>query len=139
MTTCFKHGLLAPFAVGLAIVASGNAMAQSYLDGSAKMRGDYGQMSRRVITSRPAYTATAPSQTRSFSYEPSQAAPAPAPATSGYGGGNVASSATAAPAPTAQKDAGTVRSFSYEPSMRANSAPPARAQTPLYLVPKTMR
>jgi len=136
MNTSIKYGLIA--AAGLSIVA-GSAMAQSYLDGSAKMRGDYGQLSRRAITSQPAYTATAPAQTRSFSYEPSQGTPAPAPAAGVGGYGNAPSRATTAPAPTTQRDTGTTRSFSYEPSMRANSAPAARAQTPLYLVPKSMR
>ena len=140
MKASFKYGSIAAAAVGLSIVA-GSAMAQSYLDGSAKMRGDYGQMSRSIVTTRPTYTATAPAQTRSFSYEPSQSAPAPAPAAGGCGCGcgGPASDQAAAPAPTAQRDTGTVRSFSYEPTMRVNSAPAGRPQTPAYLVPKTLR
>jgi len=145
MNTCFKKSLIVAIVASLSVAAA-SAMAQSYLDGSSKMRGDYGQMSRSVVTSRPTYTATAPTQTRSFSYEPSQAAPAPAPAESGCGCGGCGcgcaaapNAPAAAPAPTAQRDAGTVRSFSYEPPARTNSAPAARAATPLYLVPKSMR
>src|SRR5215471_21414426 len=104
MNTCFKKSLIVAIVASLSVVAIGSALAQSYLDGSSKMRGDYGQMSRRITTSRPTYTATAPTQTRSFSYEPSRAAPAPAPAASGSGGGSAPSAATTAPAPTAQRD-----------------------------------
>jgi len=134
MNTYVKKSLVSAAAAGLSIVVGGSAMAQSYLDGSSKMRGDYGQMSRSVM-SRPTYQATAPAQTRSFSYEPSQSTPAPA----ANGCGGASNDKAAAPAPTARSDAGTVRSFSYEPSMRANSAPAARPQTPAYLVPKSLR
>jgi hypothetical protein len=137
MNTCFKNSLIVAVVASLSLATS--AMAQSYLDGSSKMRGDYGQMSRSVMTSRPTYTATAPAQTRSFSYEPSQSTPAPAPVANGCGCGGASSDQAATPAPTAQRDTGTVRSFSYEPSIRVNSAPAARAQTPAYLVPKSLR
>jgi len=135
MNAYSKKSLIVAIVASLSVAAA-SAMAQSYLDGSSKMRGDYGQVSHSIMTTRPTYTATAPTQSRSFSYEPSQAAPAPA--ADGCGCGGASSDKTATPAPTARKDAGT-RSFSYEPSMRTNAAPAARPQTPAYLVPKALR
>jgi hypothetical protein len=129
--------------VGLALfaIAAEVASAQSWLDGSSKMRGDYGQMSRSVVTARPMYQATAPNGQRSFSYEPAQAASAPAPAANGCDCGSAPSAATAAPAPMAQTQTQSTRSFSYEPSTRAGVASPMvrGAQTPAYLVPKSLR
>src|SRR5260221_12560355 len=75
MNARFKNGLIVAVVTGLSIAGVGNAMAQSYLDGSAKARGDYGQMSRNQ--SSPMYRYSAPSQ-RSFSYEPAQPAPSAA-------------------------------------------------------------
>lgn len=141
MNTCFKNGLIVAVAASLSVLATGSAMAQSYLNGSSKMRGDYGQMPRSASTARPMYQATTPSGERSFSYEPSQAAPAPAPAANGCGCGSAPSTATAAPAPMAQSQTQSTRSFSYEPSTRAGVASPMvrGAQTPAYLVPKSLR
>lgn len=139
MNAFFKKSLTVAVVSGLSIFGIASAMAQSYLNAGSKMRGDYGQMSRSVTPMRPTYQATAPAQTRSFSYEPSQGAPAPAASGCGCGAVSSAPAAAPAPAPTARSDSGTLRSFSYEPSMRTNSAPMSRAQTPLYLVPKSQR
>ena len=37
------------------------------------------------------------------------------------------------------KKAPVTRSFSYEPTLGSTSSPPVRSQTPLYLVPKSLR
>ena len=68
MNTCFTKVSMLALVAGIFI--SSSAMAQSYLDGSSKMRGDYGQMSRSQ--SGMSYRATVPNVQRSFSYEPSQ-------------------------------------------------------------------
>jgi hypothetical protein len=133
MNARFTKVLMLFGVVGL--FASTNTMAQSYLDGSSKMRGDYGQMSRPVYRQAAPMIAerNAAGTPRNFSYEPSQAAPV----NGGCGCGAAPSAPTAAPAPIAQGPTQTYRAYSYEPSGRANSA--IGSQTPLYLVPKSQR
>jgi hypothetical protein len=144
MNMRFRKVLAVLVGTGLFALATEMVSAQSWLDASSKMRGDYGQAgaSRSYGGStvyRAPVIASAPAATRSFSYEPSAATPAPA-----------ASTAKKAPATdtvkkvpestkrvdTTKKAPTTTRSFSYEPSY---SAPAARSQTPLYLVPKSLR
>lgn len=85
----------------------------------------------------PSAVAQAPTERRSFSYEPSQQAKAATPCPPG--------SASTKPAPaTAQR---STRSFSYEPSMGSDTGQPivrsysaprmGSSRTPLYLLPKT--
>lgn len=86
--------------------------------------------------SAPNAVAQAPTERRSFSYEPSQQTEA------GACEGSVASEQASA---TAQRSAETRRSFSYEPSMSSDSysAPRMRSrsshssETPKFLLPKT--
>ncbi len=94
MNTCFKRGLVLAVITSLSAISVNSAMAQSYLDGSAKARGDYGQMSRSSVS--PMYRATAPIQERSFSYEPAPSAAQPSQTTDGCGCGNSDSGKTAA-------------------------------------------
>jgi hypothetical protein len=147
MNTRFKNGLIVAVVAGFSLAGVGQAMPQSYLDGSAKMRGDYGQMSRSQ--SSPMYRYTAPSQQRSFSYEPAQQAPSaaqPAPTNGGCGCGTADSGKTAAsnqPAAgqgsVAQRSTQTNRSFSYEPgTTSSNGAMRNRSSsTPLWALPKS--
>ncbi|HEY2827129.1 MAG TPA: hypothetical protein VGJ04_05970 [Pirellulales bacterium] len=130
--------IVAVVAVSSVFVVS--SWAQSYLDGSAKARGDYGQLSRISRSSaQPMLRATAPSVTRSFSYEP-----APAVKTDKAGKGadtndKAKTDSSAKAAPNAAASTQSARSYSYEPSMGSASASAARSQTPLYLVPKSLR
>src|SRR5262245_19954184 len=151
MNAIYRKLLTASVAAGLVALAAEVASAQSWLDASSKMRGNYGQAGASSVSGGTVYRAPviarAPATTRSFSYEPAQATggcgSAPAPA---------ASTATKAPATdtvkkapdnkkveTAKKAPTTTRTFSYEPSVRSYSAPATRSQTPLYLVPKSLR
>ena len=143
MNTCFKKGLFVAVVAGLSIAGIGSAMAQSYLDGSAKARGDYGQMSRNQ--SRPMYQATAPTQQRSFSYEPAPATAQPSQPTGGCGYGNAESGKTIASSQpanpqggVAQRDTRTYRSYSYEPGTTSSGTMRNRSNsTPLYALPKS--
>jgi hypothetical protein len=142
MHTCFKKSLVVAVVTGLSVVGIGSAMAQSYLDGSAKMRGDYGQMSRSQ--SSPIYRYTTPNQQRSFSYEPAPPAQQPSPSTGGCGGGHAdsgkdtASNPPAAPqAGIAQKGTQTYRSYSYEPGTSNRTLRSRSNSTPLWALPKT--
>src|SRR5262245_22711054 len=155
MNANYRKLLTVSVVAGLVALAAEMASAQSWLDASSKMRGNYGQAGASSSVGggtvyRAPVIASAPAATRSFSYEPSQAtggcgsAATPAPA---------ASTAKKAPATdtvkkvpdttkkveTAKKAPATTRSYSYEPSVRSYSAPAARSQTPLYLVPKRLR
>ncbi len=142
MNANYRKLLTVSVVAGLVALAAEIASAQSWLDASSKVRGNYGQAGASSVGGtvyRAPVIARAPVATRSFSYEPSAATPAPA-----------ASTAKKAPATdtvkkvldttkkveTAKKAPTTTRSFSYEPSY---SAPAARSQTPLYLVPKSLR
>jgi hypothetical protein len=143
MNANYRKLLTVSVVAGLVALAAEIASAQSWLDASSKVRGNYGQAGASSVGGGTVYRAPviarAPVATRSFSYEPSAATPAPA-----------ASTAKKAPATdtvkkvldttkkveTAKKAPTTTRSFSYEPSY---SAPAARSQTPLYLVPKSLR
>jgi hypothetical protein len=93
-----------------------------------------------IVRTEPAPNAVAqaPTEQRSFSYEPSQQS-----VSSGCGCGD---SADTQPTPaTAQRSTDTRRSFSYEPSMSSDSylAPRMRSrssqssETPKFLLPKT--
>jgi hypothetical protein len=111
-----------------ALVASSSA--QSYLDGSSKARGDFGQMNRSYST----YRYAAPNVNRTFSYEP-----APAVKTDKTDKTNSDSQkANNNTAPKAKAPSTTTRSYSYEPSMGASNNSRS-SSTPLYLVPKTLR
>ena len=123
MNTRFKNGLIVAVVAGLSMAGVGSAMAQSYLDGSAKMRGDYGQMSRSQAS--PTYRATAPSQ-RSFSYEPTPSAAQPAPTQPATPQSSVA-----------QKGTQTYRSYSYEPGTPSSSMRSRSNSTPLWALPKS--
>ena len=152
MNTFLKTWLLLAVAGGF--FASEAAMAKpSYLDGSAKARGDYGKTSSStsrqsrpcgVYRSAPATVrpesssdaaAQAPTQERSFSYEPSQQQQS----SSGCGCNTTTEQAPA----TTRRSTQTYRSYSYEPSMgssprRMQSSRAQRSsRTPSYLLQKT--
>src|ERR1043166_4562512 len=115
MNTRFTKVLL------LAVVASPMVVAiamagDSYLDASSKARGDYGQVSRSMVESRPIYrseapvialTQPAPSAQQRFSYEPRQSA--------GSGTGKADNGKSNPPNAMAQRETRTYRSYSYEP------------------------
>ena len=117
-------------------------MAQSYLDGSAKARGDYGQMSRSQ--SSPVYRYATPTQ-RSFSYEPAlnNTQPAQTSGDCGCGSANgdksAANNSPAAPqGGVAQRSTQTYRAYSYEPSTSVGTMRSGRsAATPLWALPKS--
>jgi hypothetical protein len=128
MNTRFKNSLIVAVVAGLSMAEVGSAMAQSYLDGSAKMRGDYGQMSRNQAS--PTYRSTAPSQ-RSFSYEPAPSAAQPAQSQS-------AQTQPATPqGSVAQKGTQTYRSYSYEPGTQSGTMRSRSNSTPLWALPKS--
>jgi hypothetical protein len=121
--------LAAVSAVLLVFVAS--SWAQSYLDGSAKARGDYGQLPRisRSI-SQPTFQAAAPRAERSFSYEPAPAVKTEKAKSNPSAGTNAMPNATA--------NNRSTRSFSYDPAAGENGAVRTRSSSvPLYLLPKS--
>ncbi|HZZ26652.1 MAG TPA: hypothetical protein VFE46_01490 [Pirellulales bacterium] len=124
MNTHFKNGLMVAVVTGLSITAIGSAMAQSYMDGSSKMRGDYGQMSRSQL--RPTYQAAAPAQQRSFSYEPTPVTAQPTQPGSAQGS-------------VAQRSTQTYRAYSYEPNAGTSSGTmrSRSGSTPLWALPKS--
>ncbi len=139
MNTRFQKGLIVAVVIGLSMAGISSAMAQSYLDGSAKARGDYGQMSRSQ--SRPTYRYMAPSPQRSFSYEPAQAATQSSQPSTGCGCGDTASvnaaNNSAPHASVAQRGTQTYRAYSYEPGMTTGSMGSRSGSTPLWALPKT--
>jgi hypothetical protein len=142
MNTRFKNSLIVAAVAAIALAGIGSALAQSYLDGSAKMRGDYGQMSRSQAS--PMYRYTTPNQQRSFSYEPDQPASQPSQSTSGCGGGHADNGkATTSNPPTApqggiaQKGTQAYSSYSYEPGTSSGTMRSRSNSTPLWALPKT--
>jgi hypothetical protein len=144
MNARFKNSLIVTVMSGLSVVGFSNATAQSYLDGSAKARGDYGQMSRSQ--SVPSYRVTAPSQQRSFSYQPvpTPTTDQPSQPSGDCGCGNADSGkagasnqATAPQGGVAQRGTQTYRAYSYEPGMSSGTLRSRSNSTPLYLLPKT--
>jgi hypothetical protein len=139
MNTRFRMGLIVAVATGLSVAGIDKAMAQSYLDGSSKARGDYGQMSRSQ--SRSMYQATAPTQQRSFSYEPAPTAAKPSQPANGNAdnGKTNASNQPASPQGTvAQRGTQTYRAYSYEPGAGTSSGTmrSRSGSTPLWALPK---
>ena len=149
MNASFKKSLIVVAVATLSLVFVASLWAQSYLDGSSKARGDYGQMSRSWST--PSYRVTTPS--RSFSYEPapavktdksdstkvkSNASPKASDNSTAKAKDNTSANANAAPNATAQRNSQSTRQFSYEPSMGVTNSRRS-SSTPLYLVPKTLR
>src|SRR5262245_12163572 len=158
MNANYRKLLTVSVVAGLVALAAEMASAQSWLDASSKMRGNYGQAGASSSVSggtvyRAPVIARAPAATRSFSYEPSQA-------TGGCGSVPVPAASTATKAPatdtlkkapdtkkvdtakkveTAKNAPTTTLTFSYQPSVRSYSAPATRSQTPLYLIPKSLR
>lgn len=131
-----KNCLILTAVAALVVALVSSSSAQSYLDGSAKARGDYGQMNRS--SSQPMFRSVAPSNVRSYSYEPAPAVKTDksdktdkAKGDSNKTKSNVAPKANAAPNTT-------TRSYSYEPS-RETSNSSRSSSTPLYLVPKALR
>jgi len=134
MNANYRKLLVVSAGLALFAIAAEVASAQSWLDASSKMRGNYGQAGASSSFSggtvyRAPVIARAPAATRSFSYDPAAAAGTvkKAPA---------ATKKTETAKTEVAKKAPVTRSFSYEPSY---SAPAARLQTPLYLVPKSLR
>jgi len=140
MNANLKRSLIIVAVVAVSSVFVASSWAQSYLDGSAKARGDYGQLSRISRSySQPMLRATASSATRSFSYEP---APAVKTDKAGKGADTNAKSksdSSTKAALNAAANTQSTRSYSYEPSMGTTSTPIARSQATLYLVPKSLR
>jgi hypothetical protein len=137
MNASYRRLLTASVALGLLALAAEVASAQSWLDGSSKMRGNYGQagVSRSVsggTVYRAPVIARAPAATRSFSYEP-------APATGTVKKAPDTTKKTEIAKADNAKKAPVTRSFSYEPTLGSTSSPAVRSQTPLYLVPKSLR
>ena len=130
MNASFKNCLIVTVVAALVVAFVGSSSAQSYLDGSAKARGDYGQVNRS--TSQPMFRSAAPNSVRSYSYEPAPAVKTDkAKVDTNKAKSNVAPKTNAAPNTT-------TRSYSYEPSM-GMSGSSRSSSTPLYLVPKTLR
>lgn len=159
MNIYFKQLLLVAAVAGLFAPVSAMADFRDYAD--SKAWTNFGRdsskpraMSRSYRSNAPVIVrseskqnavAQAPTERRSFSYEPSQEAEQ---THSGCGCGGSVSSDKAPE--TAQRSTETRRSFSYEPSTdsstvqtpaRSYSAPRMRSsrssQTPLYMLPKT--
>lgn len=139
MNTRFTKVLMLGTVAGLFVTASAMA-GESYLDASSKMRGEFGQTSRRATEYRPMYRASAPTLAQQqpapnaeqrFSYEPRQIA--------GDSRSSASDSANKnAPNATAQRDTRTYRSFSYEPGTAPSAAMRSRSNsTPLYALPKS--
>jgi len=134
MNANYRRLLTASVVLGLLALAVEAASAQSWLDASSKMRGNYGQAGASSSVSggtvyRAPTIARAPAVTRSFSYEP-------APVTGTVKKAPDTAKKTETAKTETAKKAPVTRSFSYEPSY---SAPAARSQAPLYLVPKSLR
>jgi hypothetical protein len=144
MNANYRKLLTVSVVAGLVALAVEMASAQSWLDASSKMRGNFGQAGASSSVGggtvyRAPVTASAPAATRSFSYEPPAATPAPAASTAKKAPTTDTVKKvpdTAKKVETAKKAPATTRSFSYEPSY---SAPAARPVTPLFLVPKSLR
>jgi len=136
MNMRFQKVLMTAVVIGLYATSSALA-APSYLDGSAKARGDYGQMSRG--RSGMMYQNTSPSVQRSFSYEPSQNAIASQKSDSKKSSDS-AKSETKKPDSSgamAQRETRTYRSFSYEPGTAGGTMRGRSGSTPLWALPKT--
>jgi hypothetical protein len=128
MNTCFKRVLVLAIITGLSAISISSAMAQSYLDGSTKARGDYGQMLGRSVS--PTYRATAPIQARSFSYEP-------APGNADSGKTAATKQPTAPRGSVARKDTKNNRTYSYEPGPETGTMRSRSGTTPLWTLPKS--
>jgi hypothetical protein len=128
MNTCFKRGLVLAVITSLSAISVNSAMAQSYLDGSAKARGDYGQMSRNSVS--PMYWTTAPIQQRSFSYEA-------APSNSDSGKTAATKQPTAPQGSVARKDTKNDRTYSYEPGPATGTMRSRSGTAPLWALPKS--
>jgi hypothetical protein len=131
MNASLKNCLIVTAVAALVAAFVSSSFAQSYLDGSAKARGDFGQMNRS--SSQPMYRSMAPSNVQSFSYEP---APAVKTDKADKADNNKAKSNVAPKANVAPNT--TTRNYSYEPSMGTSSSS-RTSSTPLYLVPKSLR
>ncbi|HEY2827742.1 MAG TPA: hypothetical protein VGJ04_09105 [Pirellulales bacterium] len=142
MNTRYSMGLIAAVVTGLSVVGIGSAMAQSYLDGSAKARGDYGQTSHSQTS--PMYRYSTPTQ-RTFSYEPAPSTAQPAQPAGGCGSGTASSGTSAANNPpaapqggVAQRGTQTNRSYSYEPGTSSGTMRSSRSNAaPLWALPKS--
>lgn len=118
-------------ATGMLAIASQLMAGQSYLDGSAKARGDYGQMEIR--------------SNRSGSYYYYYRAPATETAQQeSNANGQTGSQTNAqqqAPNSVAENNTQTTRSYSYEPGTAASSMGMAERRSnssqPLWALPKT--
>ena len=130
----FNSALFAVVTTGLFGISAAMA-APSYLDGSSKARGDYGQGVGSVAA--PTYRATP--AVRSFSYEPSQNLIGSTEKSKANNSAKVETKKATAPATAAQKDARAMRSFSYDPAAGtgAVSNRVRGSSTPLYSLPKT--
>jgi hypothetical protein len=132
MNATYRKLLTVSVGLALLALAAEVASAQSWLDAGSKMRGNYGQAGATSVSGGTVYRAPViaqtPVATRSFSYQP-------APATDAV----KKAPGTAKKVETAKKEPTTTRSFSYEPPVRSYSAPATPAQTPLFLVPKSLR
>lgn len=150
MNAYLKTLLVAAAVAGLYVPATANADFRDYnykawaqvgkqrsSPSFARSRPMYRSSAPVIVRSEPAPSAVAqaPTEQRSFSYEPSQSVVS--------GGCHDAATTEQAPA-TAQRSPGVRRSFSYEPSMSGSySAPRMQSRTsrssrmPAYLLPKT--
>ncbi|MCA9099974.1 MAG: hypothetical protein R3C10_09785 [Pirellulales bacterium] len=144
MSTLLKTITLASTVLGLMVASSARADFRDYNNKAWAQvsRHHTAQPTMRVYrqapvveNAAPAVVAQAPSQQRSFSYEPSEAT------TSGQCGSADAQPSQDAAAETAQAPTET-RSFSYEPSagtavMRTGRSVSRQSTTPRYLLQKT--
>jgi hypothetical protein len=124
------------------MLASSSAMAQSYVDGGSKARGDFGQLSRSQA--RMTYRAGATSAQRSFSYEPAPNVAQQSQSTGNSGRANSDSNKTSAntqpSAPqgnVAQRGEQNYRAYSYEPGMSNGTTRSRSGSTPLWALPKS--
>lgn len=119
-------------AAGMLVIASQLMAGQSYLDGSAKARGDYGQMESRNNRSGSNY----------YYYRAPAAEMAQQETTASGQTSSQANAQQQAPNSVAENNnTQTTRSFSYEPGTAASSIPTAERRSnssqPLWALPKT--
>ena len=139
MNTRFKKLWMIAVVTGISVVGVSNLMAQSYLDAGAKMRGDFGQT--RNSQASPTYRIAAPTQQRSFSYEPAPIVNQPSQQSGDHTDSGKASAKNQPanpPAPMVQRETRTYRSFSYEPgTMPSNGMSRGRSNSlPQYMLPR---
>ena len=134
MSRKFNSALFVILTTGLFGVSAAMA-APSYLDGSSKARGDYGQGIGSFAA--PMYRTTSPSVARSYSYEPSQNLAASKPVSPKADASAKVETKKSTAGAIANNNTRSTRSYSYDPSSDSASASiRSSSSTPLFLLPK---